>query len=84
MVLSRMFCDRFVVALSDKPMLEKVVLQLTEEVRVDCVKVCGLYKLLRLLRSKVYAGSKRAVWIRFRILSMVPLNLKALLFGVVW
>ena len=51
MVLSRMFCDRFVVALSDKPMLEKVVLQLTEEVRVDCVKVCGLYKLLRLLRS---------------------------------
>ena len=46
-----MFCARLVVALKDRPILEKVVLQLTDDVRVDCVKVCGLYILVRLLRS---------------------------------
>ncbi|RYC76255.1 hypothetical protein G112A_00043 [Candidatus Nanosynsacchari sp. TM7_G1_3_12Alb] len=51
MVESRMFCDRLAVLLSDMPMLENVVLQLTDEVRVLCVIVCGLYKLDRLFRS---------------------------------
>ena len=36
---SRIFCERFAVELSDIPMLEKVVLQLTEEVLVLCVIV---------------------------------------------
>ena len=39
---SRMFCERLAVELSDIPMLEKLVLQLTEEVLVLCVIVCGL------------------------------------------
>ena len=51
MVVSRMFWLRFTVELSVMPMLEKVVLQLTEDVRVLCVMVCGLYILYRLLRS---------------------------------
>ena len=51
MLESRMFCERFIELLSDKPILEKVVLQLTEDVRVLCVSACGLYKLVRLLRS---------------------------------
>lgn len=46
-----MFCERLAEELSDSPMLENVVLQLTEEVRVDCVSDCGLYTLVRLLRS---------------------------------
>ena len=46
-----MFWLRLVVALSDMPMLENDVLQLTDDVRVDCVMVCGLYILVRLLRS---------------------------------
>ena len=46
-----MFWLRFTVELSVMPMLEKVVLQLTEDVRVLCVMVCGLYILYRLLRS---------------------------------
>ena len=50
-VESRMFWFKLAVELSESPILEKVVLQFTEEVRVDCVSVCGLYKLLRLLRS---------------------------------
>ena len=32
-------------------MLENVVLQLTDDVRVDCVIACGLYIDVRLLRS---------------------------------
>ena len=48
---SRIFCERLAEELSDSPMLEKVVLQLTEEVRVDWVSDCGLYILVRLLRS---------------------------------
>ena len=51
MVVLRMFWLRFTVELSVMPMLEKVVLQLTEDVRVLCVMVCGLYILYRLLRS---------------------------------
>ena len=51
MVESRVFCDRFIVVLSERPMLEKLVLQLTDDVRVDCVMSCGLYILLRLFRS---------------------------------
>ena len=39
---SRMFWLRLAVELSVSPMLEKVVLQLTDEVRVLCVMVCGL------------------------------------------
>ena len=42
MVESRMFWLRLAVELSDRPMLENVVLQLTDDVRVDCVSVCGL------------------------------------------
>ena len=48
---SRMFCERFAELLSDMPILEKVVLQLTEDVRVLCVSDCGLYKLVRLFLS---------------------------------
>ena len=48
---SRIFCERFADELSDIPILENVVLQLTEDVRVDCVMACGLYILVRLLRS---------------------------------
>ena len=48
---SRMFCERLAELLSDSPRLENVVLQLTEEVRVDWVSDCGLYMLFRLLRS---------------------------------
>ena len=48
---SRMFWLRFVVADSDMPMLEKVVLQLTDDVRVDWVIVCGLYIDVRLFLS---------------------------------
>ena len=51
MVVSRMFCDKFMVDESDSPMLEKVVLHDTDEVRVDCVIACGLYIDVRLLRS---------------------------------
>ena len=51
MVESRMFWLRLAVELSVMPMLENVVLQLTEEVRVDWVSDCGLYILVRLLRS---------------------------------
>ena len=39
---SRIFWFKLVVELSVIPMLEKVVLHATEEVRVDCVSVCGL------------------------------------------
>ena len=46
-----MFCERLAELLSDSPRLENVVLQLTEEVRVDWVSYCGLYMLFRLLRS---------------------------------
>ena len=49
--LVRMFCDRLAEELSVMPKLENPVLQLTDEVRVLCVMVCGLYMLLRLLRS---------------------------------
>ena len=48
---SRMFCERLAVELSVIPRLENVVFQLTDEVRVLCVMLCGLYRLLRLLRS---------------------------------
>ena len=41
-VESRMFCERVAVLDSDRPMLENVVLHDTEDVRVDCVSVCGL------------------------------------------
>ena len=46
-----MFCERLAEELRVMPMLEKPVLQLTDEVRVLCVMVCGLSMLLRLLRS---------------------------------
>jgi hypothetical protein len=39
------------VELSDMPMLEKLVLHDTDEVRVDCVKAWGLYIDERLLVS---------------------------------
>ena len=39
---SRMFCERLAVELSVIPMLENEVLQLTDEVLVLCVIVCGL------------------------------------------
>lgn len=42
MLESRMFCERLAVELSESPMLEKVVLHDTEDVRVDWVSVCGL------------------------------------------
>ena len=42
MLESRMFCERLAVELRVIPMLENVVLQLTEEVLVDCVSVWGL------------------------------------------
>lgn len=48
---SRMFWLRLAVALSVMPMLENDVLQFTDDVRVLCVSVCGLYMLVRLLRS---------------------------------
>ena len=51
MVESRMFCDRLAVLLSERPMLENVVLHETDDVLVDCVSDCGLYSELRLLRS---------------------------------
>ena len=41
-VESTMFCERLAVELSVMPMLENVVLQLTDDVRVDWVSVCGL------------------------------------------
>ena len=41
-VESTMFCDRLAVELKESPMLENVVLQLTDDVLVDCVSVCGL------------------------------------------
>ncbi len=50
-VVSRMFCARLALDDNDSPMLEKVVLQLTDDVRVDCVMACGLYIDVRLLRS---------------------------------
>ena len=37
-----MFWFKLAVELMVMPMLEKVVLQLTDEVRVLCVSVCGL------------------------------------------
>ena len=46
-----MFCERLAEVLNESPMLEKVVLQLTEEVRVVWVMACGLYMLVRLFRS---------------------------------
>ena len=51
MVESRMFCERLADELSDSPMLEKVVLHETDDVRVLCVMACGLYIPVRLLRS---------------------------------
>ena len=50
-VESRMFCERLAVELSESPMLENVVLHDTDDVRVDCDSVWGLYSELRLLRS---------------------------------
>jgi hypothetical protein len=52
MVESRIFWFRFIVELRLMPMLEKVVLQLTDDVRVDCVIDWGLYIEFRLLGSK--------------------------------
>ena len=46
-----MFWFKLVVELNVIPMLENVVLHDTDEVRVDCVSVCGLYIEVRLLRS---------------------------------
>ena len=51
MVESRMFWFRLTVELSVIPILEKLVLQLTELVRVDWVIACGLYIELRLFGS---------------------------------
>ena len=42
---------RFMVVLMVRPMFEKVFVMLTDDVRVLCVKLCGLYILVRLLRS---------------------------------
>ena len=39
---SLMFCERLAVELSDKPILENVVLHDTDDVRVDWVRGCGL------------------------------------------
>ena len=50
---SRMFWFRFMVLLSVSPMLENDVLQFTLDVLVLCVMACGLYMLVRLLRSKL-------------------------------
>ena len=51
MVVSRMFWSRFIVPKSDIPILENVVFNETEEVRVLCVFACGLYRLDKLLLS---------------------------------
>ena len=51
MVVSRMFWFRFIVPKSDIPMLENVVFNETEEVRVLCVIACGLYRLDKLFLS---------------------------------
>ena len=51
MVESRMFWFKLVVVLSVMPMLEKVVLHETDEVRVDWVSDWGLYIDVRLFRS---------------------------------
>ena len=51
MVESRIFWFRFTVELRLMPMLEKLVLQLTDEVRVDCVIDWGLYIEVRLFGS---------------------------------
>ena len=51
MVESRMFWLRFIVDDNDMPMLEKLVEYDTEDVRVDCVRVCGLYIEFRLFGS---------------------------------
>ena len=52
-VESRMFWVMLVLSPRVIPMLEKVVLQFTDDVRVDCVIACGLYIEVRLLRSKL-------------------------------
>jgi len=46
-----MFCERLNDELSDMFRLENLVLHDTEEVRVDCVLVCGLYIEVRLYWS---------------------------------
>ena len=51
MVESRIFCATLAVALRLMPMLEKFVLQETDEVLVDCVRAVGLYSEPRLLFS---------------------------------
>ena len=48
---SRMFCATLASALSDMPILEKLVLQFTDDVRVLWVIAWGLYIEVRLLRS---------------------------------
>ena len=51
MVESRMFCDRLADELILMFRLEKRVLKPTDEVRVDCVLVWGLYIEVRLFWS---------------------------------
>ena len=50
MVESRMLCDRLIVVLRERPMFGNCFDQLTDDVRVDWLRVCGLYMLFRLLR----------------------------------
>ena len=51
MVESRILCARLAVVLIESPMFGNCFDQLTDDVRVDWVRVCGLYILFKLLRS---------------------------------